>query len=702
MVINLDSLSFSSIYTSLSNYFANQAQSEKWKDFYQSSAGRLFIRLLSAFGSFISYECTINRREAYLSYAQNRTSLIGISQILGYSTGRGTNEVIQLFVTPNFTGSIPAYSNVGSVKGYDLITIEDTALNKGVSSPINVYIGNLNSESISVDTEGLKVFRFISLDVSDYIRLKLNGSLVPTSLNPKDLWNDKYLVISNPLGAVDVAYLQEGSYPYKASDILTLEFIKLAQVDYKLTDLIFDYGTISSTARVLPYVPVESKDSIRVNAPLYHEVQVLIRARNDYLKEFKALGYNFSSTNSRDFAPAIVDLSYARNDYTVMIPIEEQNVLSQMYDMRAMGVPMPRITNPVHFKLELDFDIKRSANNPITLVDVQSDVDNIISAYEKTLKPSIDRETLERSVDNFSYVKRTRVNIHTQTRANNTKYRLGDFITTPTSVDMIYMARDFIKKSALSEPVWSYTSGDIILDNGIAWRCTPRYGRNPQVWYPDRYYKTGDLVKSTSGVSPSLEYMFEFAYIQKQSGATIPTFTTVLQDFTEDNDIIWVCKPKVTQDIAWQANNIYNIGDSILNGDFSYQVIGFKGSSSGSVPPFKSDLSYPIITANTAGNTFTIQGNKTSYFLPKDTVRVQSSSGNDGYYSVINSTSYGSTTIVSVNEPVDSATADGFLYSEDGYTKDGEILWEYFNSDEILFNYNWNNYIKITSNIELS
>ena len=96
MVIKLDSLSFSQIFDSLTEYYNSQAQSQKWKDFYESSTGRLLIRLLSAFASFISYLVTIARRENYITYAQNRTSLIGISQNLGYSVIRGKNEIIEL------------------------------------------------------------------------------------------------------------------------------------------------------------------------------------------------------------------------------------------------------------------------------------------------------------------------------------------------------------------------------------------------------------------------------------------------------------------------------------------------------------------------------------------------------------------------------------------------------------------------------
>jgi len=691
MALKLDSLSFSQVQLSLTNYFNSQTDSGKWKDFYASSTGSIFIRLLSTFGSFISYLVTVARREVYLSYAQNRTSLIGIAQNLGYSVSRGKNEVVQLVITPNMTGLIPAYTSIGTVKNYEIVTVEGTQLNKGVSSTISVYLGNLMSESITIDTEGLKIFRFISSNVSDYVRLKLNDIVIPSSINSKDLWNDMYLTISNPLGAVDVAYIQEGVYKYKPTDILTLEYIELSNVSYKITDLIIDKGTITSVNKVLSYITPEPNDSIRIKAPLCHETQVLVRARNDYLKEFKNLGYNFSDTNSRDFTPAIVDLSYVRNDYTIMTSSEETSIVSQLDNMRAMGVPIPIIKEPVHFKLEIDFDIKRNSNSIVNIIDVEADVASITESYEKTMRPSIDLELLEKNIDDFSYVKRTRISVHATNRINSTKYRLGDFIASPLSGSKVYMAYDFIRNSDTLEPSWVYTDGSLIVDNGLVWQCIPRYGKNPPTWYASRSYKLGDLVRSTSIVDPSIEFMFECIAIQKYSGTIIPSFTTVLQDFTEDNGLIWVCKSKIASGLAWTPSTMYNIGDSILEGEFSYEVVGFRGTSSGSLPVFKDIEYYELIWVDIPNYTFRIAGDKTQHILVNDTIQVQESTGNDGYYTVVSSTFSGGNTDVVVSQVIPSSVIDGKLYLEDTLTRDGDILWKYFDENEVLFNYGWNN-----------
>ena len=38
---------------------------------------------------------------------------------------------------------------------------------------------------------------------------------------------------------------------------------------------------------------------------------------------------------------------------------------------------------------------------------------------------------------------------------------------------------------------------------------------------------------------------------------------------------------------------------------------------------------------------------------------------------------------------------------EDTLTKDGGMLWKYYDTDNILFQYNWNEYIKIKTNVAI-
>lgn len=702
MVIKLNSLSFSQIQSSLINYFNNQTDADKWRDFYESSTGRFFIRLLSAFGSFVSYLNVVNRREAYLTYAENRSSLIGISQNLGYSVKRGSNEIVEIKVLPTFTLLIPAYTVVGSIKNQDLITVEDVQLNNAVSSNIKLCIGKISEEEIIIDTDRLRLFRFISKQVSSFFRLKLNDTLLPTSRNLRDLSLDKYVAISNPLGSIDVFYLQEGSYKYSPSDVLTLQYIVLGRTSYELNNIIFNYGSVLDIISNIPYEEPESTDSIRINAPLYHETQVLIRGRNDYLKEFKNLGYGLTSTSGFDFSPAIVELSYCRDNLTVLKDNEKSSILSSLDGIRSFGVPLPRITHPNHLKLELDFNIKKQSNTLLEKVDVFNDIEALASYYTKSLKPSVDLESLEHDIEDFSYVKRARVNIHTTDRTNNTYYRLGDFIKSPIGDNKIYMCRHITKKSGSIEPSWLYSINDEIDDGSLVWRCIPKYLKETKPWYPNRNYKVGDIVKSTEDIPEAEQFLFECVHIKRYSGSTIPTFTNIIKEFTEDRNLIWVCKNKVNSDGNWTANTSYKLGDSIQQGDFSYEVIGFRAKTQTSLPKFKITDSYPIVAvSNVSPYKFTIAGDYTSFININDSISVRNSVENNGYYTVTNVALLGGNTVITVQQPIISNTVDGDLYLDNLLTLDGDLLWEYKDKDDVIFNYSWKDYLVIKNNITI-
>ena len=92
----------------------------------------------------------------------------------------------------------------------------------------------------------------------------------------------------------------------------------------------------------------------------------------------------------------------------------------------------------------------------------------------------------------------------------------------------------------------------------------------------------------------------------------------------------------------------------------------------------------------------------TDFFLVHDTVRVVGSNGNDGYYTVSSTTYNGSTSDIVVLEDVDVNSGTGNIYCEDTLTVDGNILWKYYSATDVLFNYKWNNYIKISNDISIS
>jgi hypothetical protein len=280
-------------------------------------------------------------------------------------------------------------------------------------------------------------------------------------------------------------------------------------------------------------------------------------------------------------------------------------------------------------------------------------------------------------------------------------YSLGDFVTPSTSNNFIYRALDFIQLSGNVEPSWIYTTDTLIQDNGITWKCLPTYGLVPATWFPSRDYKVGDLVKSTSTTTASLGYMFECISIQKTSGSSTPSFSTILGEFTEDGSIIWVCKKQVVADLVWTANTVYELGSSVKNGSFSYESVGFKGNSNTTEPIWKTTDNYPISAIDTVNKKFSILGNVSSFYLVNDSIRIQGSNGNDGYYTVSNTVFDGTNTNITVVQPITNSTVQGNIFMQDSYVRDSGILWKMYPVDTTIFDYDWNEYLIITNTIYL-
>ena len=130
-IISPYAISFDSIKNSLQSYIQSKPENETWKDFYVSGAGETIIEIAAALGAFYAYQFITNRRESYLSVAQNYSSVIGLAQNLGYSASRGENLQVSVNIVPNQTITLPKWSIIGSYSEYDVVVTEDIILNQG-------------------------------------------------------------------------------------------------------------------------------------------------------------------------------------------------------------------------------------------------------------------------------------------------------------------------------------------------------------------------------------------------------------------------------------------------------------------------------------------------------------------------------------------------------------------------------------------
>jgi len=470
-IIDPSSLSFSKILADLQTYIAGRPDATKWNSFYQSGVGQTQSEMIAALGAFLSYHAIVSRRENYLQYAENQSSAIGISETLGYSTFKGRNTHLNLTVIPSVTQVLPRFSVVGAVKDQDLVILQDTPVTAGVPITFEVVIGDLTSESIAVGSNSLATFRFETPNVTEDYRVLLNSVEVEFSNRILDLDNDKFSVITNPLNSVDVIYLNRATAPvqYNTGDILSLQFIYKKNLNFTSTDLNFFFGDIDSYTIQSSYQDPETIKEIRINAPLFHETQALVRGRLDFLKIFKIIDPSFVSTSQRDVTAAIIELCYLKEDFLALTNAEKTALLETIKKQLVMGVPPPLITDPVRAILALEIDILKQNNSENTLALVQ----DIVAAEENILNHQVSLEDLESSIEALSSVKIARVSIKSDTWTASTKFQRGQHVKPTTENGFIYEMAKILYYSGSSQPVWPLVNAETVIDNDLVWRAEP-------------------------------------------------------------------------------------------------------------------------------------------------------------------------------------------------------------------------------------
>lgn len=539
-IIRETSLSFAQKKQDILDYLASKPDGSVWKDFFRdASAGGVLIELLTAVATHEDFHTAVGRREGYLFSAAKKSSVIAIAEQLGYSAGRGKKKHYNLTVTPNFTGTLTKMQLVGLAKGQDVVLLEQITVNSGVPAVLSVSVGNLVVEDIVVASGSEHFFRFTSPDVSEDFRLLLNDSEVSTSLSIKDLVNDLFVILSNPVGAVDVLDLNDGNDIYDTGDTLRLQFIEMG-VDFDVTidDITFLYGTADSVVEDpdSPRQEPEALSSIIIAAPRQHETQNLVRGREDYRKLIVASDPTFISSSGHDKSIAVVEVTYLRDDLTLLTVTEKDSLQVALEEARPFGIQPPIISDPVQIDLEITADIKLlpSVSSPATIV---ADVTEAIQAYHKLLEQALDLEQMENDVNNLEndegveYIKSARISVASAWVADgnypfsqvlvpltpngsyyksiptvrtrwvaSTAYLEGDRVV---SLDPVNGYGDLFEVAAIVsdgktdsvEPDWDVNApnpGDTVVDNNVTWR---NLGTIIPLWIPNQIYTVGDVIQ---------------------------------------------------------------------------------------------------------------------------------------------------------------------------------------------------------------
>jgi len=456
-IIDTNLVSFEAIRDKLNTFIDSSPDEAKWKGFFNSPVGMKVVELIAALGTYGAFQNITARRETYHQYSLKRSSKIANSQNLGYSVFRGLNERLKFTIVPDFTGIFEKYQIVGSVKDQDLIILEETPVNVGIETDIEITFGKLKEEEITISSEDPGRFRFSIDNISEDIRIFLNNIEVEKSNIILDLINDKFTILTNVYGSIDVFSLnrETANIKYMTNDKIKAVAIELNNLDYETKHLIFDYGTINNIEKLTDYQIPETKEQITINAPLYHETQSLIKAREDYAKVFKLLDTSIVDTNWRSITAAVLELVYVRLKRQVFTSTEIDNLKTLLSNQRTMGLKPPTITYPIRNLLKLKIILKLLTNGNSIL-----DIENIIVDYEKVLEQELDFSTLENLIEALSYVKTARLEIKGDVWESEGVYEKGQFLvpTEGNETDFIYQITKFLRKSGELEPDWDLDS----------------------------------------------------------------------------------------------------------------------------------------------------------------------------------------------------------------------------------------------------
>ena len=633
-VVDPTSLSESAIFDDLVNFVNSRPDADSWQTFFESGVGVSVLKLMSGLSAYYTYNNIVGRREAYIQYAINRSSIIGGAQQLGYSAFRGKNPVVSLTITPNFTGTIERFSVVGAVKSQELVALETKVVNLGESTTIQCVVGDLKSDVVTASGTLPALFRFTgSGTVSDNLRVLVGGTEVDISESVIDIQNFKYIVQTNAVGSVDVFSDNSLNLPtrYDTNTDITLEWVELKQADFEDADFIFNFGDITNVNTESVFQAKEDKELIRINSRLQNEVQKVIRAREDQPKQFRQLDTRIIDATAEDVSAAVMRIYYLLENNFLLTEQEKLDLVEEFNQFRPHGLQPPLIGDPLRRKITIAI----SATLENTSGDPDSDIKAITQALGDGLNTTINLANLERDIEALPNIKVARPSISGETWVNDKQYEVGEFVKDFPDNGRIYSVFEILYFSGGSEPTWPTTiAGEIITDNDLVFKSIAKDDTAGILdWSASTIYRVGDQVKPTVANG----FIYEVTETLNTSGASEPTWpglagqnpTQAQGQFAYDGDILWISRPQAGSPTVWSASTIYKKGDTIIPTDqvasdtegVMFQAFAYLGTSNSGSPIFPTALNQ------------TVQDNNILW-ISQDPLQAEFDSGIDGYFEI--------------------------------------------------------------------
>ena len=742
MAINLESLSITSAFNSIVNFFRSQENNTRWREMTQNSEGSFLIRLLANVISTLSYRIVAQSRENYLSTAALTSSNVGVAVNLGYSVFRGSNLKRKIQIIPNGNYTLSKFSTIGTYgNNYSILTLNDDELilHEGEPVEINVVVGNLREESFVAGTSDNKIFSLFTTGISeDYVLLKDNVQ-VPTTRIIKELADDKYLVRTNPYSSVDIAYLnnsENARYRYGTGTEFTIRYVELDDVTVvPFSSGMFTYGELTDYSTISLYQPFESVDSIKITAPLQHETQNLIRSKADYAYAIQDPNVvpAINEVNFKALTPTYTQITYLKENFGLLSGTklnegttqqneealqgtEVEKVTEILKDQNYFGTPLPDITVPRREVADLKIQLALT-NKYKSISDINLDIDNILkNYYNKYLAVTFNTYDLERILESLSYVKYARVSYVMNERKPNANYQLGYMIQ---DGDKYYKVSKILGYTAETEPEngWNVPviPGNpidtlaITKDGSIYWKCYKKLPRVPNMYkrQPSYQFGIGDFMY----MDTYPDYMFKCIDIVRNSGGVAPsTLSSELGDFIVDGGLVWVVTDRRSEAPTWVSFTQYRLGDIVnaIGDSYSLECVSYTGTT-GSVENLTFEQTqYGISSINSGRDTFVLNGNVADYFKIGDVVQAWYSEGYTNF--VVETCSYsqalGVTSIKvrryqdGTGEIIDSNKDYSYLVAVQRGTKDGGVLWTLLDDNEKI-KYDWNSFVTFTHTLEI-
>lgn len=595
--------------TAIKAYVQTLPDASKWRDFYESSTGDTIINLLTSLFSMLKYDIIVARRENYLPYATLDSSIRAGAQEKGYSSFRGTNSMHRVTFIPTNTVILSEGDLFATVKGRELIVMgEDIALTAGEETTISCTLTVVEEEVVTASADIPAIFRFRQSGVSEYVKIFVDNVEVPVGDRILNILEGKLPAITNIYGSVDVYYLPDMGITVLPNSEIKLQYHELIDLDFELSDIKTDYGSLVSYEVTSLMKEPESGESVQVNAPLYHETQNIIRGREDYMKDFLISNSDFVDVGYTDYSTAIVELTYLMNDYSVDTNVE--SYLQAVRPRTAMGVPPPLITHPVPQELRLNVIIDATSNPPTDLPTQVTDAINVELMNKLGYTFSVNE--LESIIEkNVSGVKIARITPLLSTWDSEEEFPTGAIFE--KSIDgmaktyELYYKRVFRTGQSISAP---NLPNKIVEDGDMIWetRYVDRHYDAIPLWESRKQYRLGDVVKL-----PWLDniMLVLIRYNTKSESEVAPVKASGIYEGIEfeansvgtmGNTIHIVFNGTLTAQEAllnWNAANPNNQA-SITAGDIDAVLTTGEITLSGGLDGINGEPSWPLSNSNTA------------------------------------------------------------------------------------------------------